>query len=343
MLDIASKTREISGVAPGAIPYDELVEAGEPVIMKGVAKDWPLVRHGLQSAASAMKYLKSFDAGRPVTGYIGPPDIGGRFFYNEDVTGPNYEAAVVRFDEFLDQIREQRAEPAAPYYYIGSTDVDLYLPGLREENDLVLNNGMFERNHLLVSIWIGNRTVAAAHYDMSNNISCCMVGKRRFTLFPPDQVHNLYPGPLEPTPGGQVVSMVDFRAPDFDRYPRFREALASAQVAELDPGDILFFPALWWHQVEALDSFNTMINYWWNDVPRFIDNPMDTLLHGLLSIRDRPLAEKKAWQELFNYYVFGPPETPAHHLPEGARGDLAPMDDLNARRLRAKLLQRFNR
>jgi hypothetical protein len=102
---------------------------------------------------------------------------------------------------------------------------------------------------------------------MSNNIAVCAVGHRRFTLFPPDQVANLYPGPLEPTPGGQVVSMVDFDAPDFDHHPRFRDALAAAQVAELEPGDVLVYPALWWHQVEALDPFNVLVNYWWNAAP----------------------------------------------------------------------------
>lgn len=331
------------GVDPESIPYDELMAAGEPVILKGVAKDWPLVRSGLKSATSAMDYLKSFNAGKPVTGKIGHPDIGGRFFYNEDVTSLNYEASVVEFDAFIERIHRHLADPQSPSFYMGSTDVDNYLPGLREKNDLALNSSMFGHDNLLVSIWIGNRTMTAAHYDMSNNIACCMVGKRRFTLFPPEQVHNLYPGPLEPTPGGQVVSMVDPRDPDFDRYPRFREALAAGQVADLEPGDILLYPALWWHQVEALDDFNVMINYWWNDVPSFIDNPMDTLLHGLLSLRDRPAHEKRAWQELFNYYVFGPSDLAAKHLPQAARGDLGPMDNMRSRRLRATLLRRFNR
>jgi hypothetical protein len=178
---------------------------------------------------------------------------------------------------------------------------------------------------------------------MSNNIACNMVGRRRFTLFPPEQVHNLYPGPLEPTPGGQVVSMVDFNAPDFDRFPRFAEACEAGEVAELEPGDILFYPALWWHHVEALDGFNAMINYWWNTSPAFMDTPQNTLLHALLSLRDRPDAEKRAWRELFDYYIFGPTERAAAHLPEAARGNLAPLDEMKARRLRANLLNRLNR
>jgi hypothetical protein len=128
-------------------------------------------------------------------------------------------------------------------------------PGLRAENDLGLDP-MFGAEPPIVSIWIGNRTTASAHYDMSNNIACLRGGHRRFTLFPPDQVANLYPGPLEPTPGGQVVSMVDFAIRISIAIPRFAEALAAGQVAELEPGDVLFYPALWWHHVEALDPFN---------------------------------------------------------------------------------------
>jgi hypothetical protein len=174
-------------------------------------------------------------------------------------------------------------------------------------------------------------------------MACCLVGKRRFTLFPPEQVANLYPGPLEPTPGGQVVTMTDIDAPDFDRFPGLRDALAAAEVAELEPGDALYYPPMWWHQVNALEPFNGMVNYWWNTVPDFMDSPQNTLLHALLSLRDRPEQEKRAWHAMFDYYVFGPSGRAAAHLPEAAQGNLAPMDEMKARRLRALLLRRMNR
>ena len=170
-----------------------------------------------------------------------------------------------------------------------------------------------------------------------------MVGRRRFTLFPPAQVENLYPGPLEPTPGGQVVSMFDMNSPDFERFPRAAMALEEGEVAELDAGDVLVYPAMWWHQVEALDDFNVMINYWWNPVPAFVDDPMNTLLHALLSLRDRPDNEKMAWRSFFDFYVFGEPDRPREHLPEHTHGALAPMNEVSARRLRAKLIKKFNR
>ncbi|MCW3848262.1 cupin-like domain-containing protein [Sphingomonas sp. LB-2] len=343
MAAIAARTREVFGVDPAAIPYAELLGRQEPVILKGVARDWPLVKAGLESPRAAMAYLKRFDSGRPVTGYAGAPEICGRFFYNDDATAMNFEAGRLPLAEFLASVEAHLGEAGAPSFYLGSTDLDLFLPGLRAENDLALNDPMFAANPVIVSLWAGNRTTASAHYDMSNNMAVCVAGHRRFTLFPPDQVANLYPGPLEPTPGGQVVSMVDFRDPDRARYPRFAEAEAAGQVAELEPGDLLFYPALWWHHVEALDDFNLLINYWWNTSPAFIDTPQNTLLHALLSLRDRPEPEKAAWKALFDYYIFGPADLPAAHLPEAARGNLGPLDEIKARRLRAMLLNKLNR
>ena len=343
MAEIARKVRVIEGVDPGRIPFAELLEAQQPAVLKGVAGDWEMVRRGAQSAAAAIDYLASFDGGRPVVGYTGAPEIGGRFFYNDDMTGLNFEAKRVPLTEFLRRIEVHLNDCDPPSFYIGSTDVDLFLPGFAEQNRLTLSDPMFDGNRPIVSIWIGNRTTATAHFDFSNNVACSLVGRRRFTLFPPDQIRNLYPGPFAPTPGGQVVSTVDFRDPDFDRFPRFREALAHAEVAELEPGDVLFYPAMWWHHVEALEAFNVMVNLWWNVSPAFVDTPMTTLLHAILRLRDRPEQEKQAWRELFDYYIFGPPDAPREHLPEHARGVLAPIDEIGARRLRAELLQRLNR
>lgn len=342
MVEIAKRTPVIEGVAPDRIPFDALIEEQQPAILKGLARDWPLVRRGREGADETIGYLKSFYRGKPVVGFSGEPGIAGRFFYNDAVDGLNFAAARVPLDELLDRIRAHLGDPHPPCFYVGSTDVDDYLPGLRGENDLVLDETIRAADPM-IGIWIGNRTIASTHYDMSNNIACCMVGRRRFTLFPPDQIGDLYPGPLEPTPGGQVVSMVDLRAPDLDRYPRFAEAAAAAEVAELEPGDVLFYPALWWHNVEALDAFNVMINYWWNPSPAFMDTPMNTLLHGILSLRDRPDSEKRAWRAMFDYYLFGPAERAAAHLPEAARGNLAPLDAMSARRLRATLLNKLNR
>lgn len=335
--------RMVESVHRDAIDPAALVAADKPVIVRGFVNDWPLVEAGRRGVGEAISYLKHFYSGRPVVGYTGLPENGGRYFYEPGATGLNYNSERVALDVYLDRIAERLGDPASPSFYVGSTDLDQFLPGISAENSLKLEDVAFGCRPPTVSIWLGNRTTAPTHYDQSNNIACCAIGRRRFTLFPPEQVANLYPGPLEPTPGGQVVSMVDLRAPDFDLYPRFADALESAQVAELEPGDILFYPALWWHQVEALDPFNAMVNYWWDVSPAFMDTPQTTLLHAILSLRDRPDSEKAAWRNLFDYYVFGPSDQAAAHLPEPAQGALGRLDDTKARRLRAAILHKINR
>jgi len=216
--------------------------------------------------------------------------------------------------------------------------VDTIFPTFRAENDIDLG-----ARDALMSIWIGNQTRIAAHYDMPDNIACVAVGRRRFTLFPPDQLNNLYVGPLDFTPAGQPISLVDFARPDYDRFPRFAEAVKHAQVAELGPGDAIFIPSMWWHHIEALEPLNVLCNYWWRQSPDYMDTPTHTLMQALLSIRDLPPVQRKVWQELFRHYVFEADEQTSAHIPPAARRALAPLDENAARTLRAQLLKMMNR
>lgn len=340
---ITRRTRVIEGTDARTLPVADLIAEGRPAILRGIARDVPLVAAGLESAGAAIAWLKQFDGGRPVTAYVGDPVAGGRFGYTDDCTALDFARERGSLSGYLDQLLAGLDDPDAPTIYLGSTDIDLYLPGLRAQAALPFGDPQLVEHPPLVSIWIGNRTTASAHFDMSNNIAVTLVGRRRFTLFPPDQVANLYPGPFDLTPAGQVVSMVDFDAPDLARHPRFAEAVAAAEVAEMEPGDALIYPALWWHQVEALDPFNAMINYWWNVADPFIDTPMTTLLHGLLSLRGRPAHERAGWRALFDHYLFADPDQAIAHLPAAAHGSLAPLDAAAARRLRAQILQKVNR
>ena len=216
--------------------------------------------------------------------------------------------------------------------------MDTFLPGFRGHNDLALGD-----EDALASIWIGNRTRIAAHQDVPDNIACVVAGRRRVTLFPPDQLRNLYIGPLDFTPAGQAISLVDFAAPDLERFPRFAEAMRHAQVAELGPGDAVFIPSMWWHHMEGLDAFNALVNYWWRDAPGWMDTPMNVLMYALMTLRDLPAHERETWREVFRHYVFEADADTAGHIPDTARRVLSPLDEDRARELRARLLKRINR
>ena len=332
--------RTLENLSADALPLDALMAEGQPVVLKGIARAWGLVQAGLRSTREAMDYLRSFDAGVPVQYSFGGPDIAGRPFYNEDFTRLNVEVRRGLLAQVLDEIGRHLEDARPPTYYVASLLVDRALPGFRQDNDLGLAGYGIDAPP---GIWIGNRVVASCHFDAPDNLACCAVGRRQFTLFPPEQIENLYPGPFEPTPGGQVVSVVDFDHPDPERHPRFGQALAAAQTALLEPGDAIFIPSMWWHHVRSLGPFNVLVNYWWRRSPAFLSSPLPALHHALWTLRDLPEREKQAWAKVFAYYVFGPAGQAGEHLPAQARDMLGPIDETQARRIRAMLIGRLNR
>ena len=329
--DIGQTIAEVTGVTAADLD-DGLLASDRPLVLRGLAADWPAVRHALESADSIIDYLLGFDSNNVVTALYAPPEAGGRIFYNEDMTGFNFEYRRMALKDAVRQVRSHVDLPSPPSLYIGSTNIDHWLPGFRERNDLPVR-------HLepLASIWIGNQSRVSAHYDFPSNIACVVAGQRRVILFPPEQLSNLYVGPLDFTPAGQPISLVDFHAPDYARFPRFREAVATAQMSVLEPGDAIIVPSMWWHHMEALDAFNVLVNYWWRSSPSYMGPPLSVLQHAILGLRDLPEAQRKQWQALFDYYVFDPAPENFEHIPQAARGVLNPIDEATARQIRKML------
>ena len=323
---------------PNGVVPDDVLDAAEPVVLRGLIRDWPAVRECSASIPAAAGYLSKFWTNRPVTAYVGKASINGRFSYNEDFTGFNFDRGKAPLKQILDKLAESEREDRLATIYVGSTPVDGWLPGFRTDNDVAL-----PVPDPLVSFWLGSQTRISAHFDFPDNLACVVAGARRFTLLPPDQIGNLYVGPLDPTPSGQAISLVDFNDPDLTRYPRFRDALSEARSAVLHPGDAIRIPSMWWHHIESLRRFNLLVNYWWCTTPAAMGSPTDALMHAILSLRDLPERQREAWRGLFNHYVFDADEEVYRHIPERGRGCLSTLDDAAAKRLRALLLNRLNR
>lgn len=310
-------------------------DAEQPLVFKGLCANWPLVKAGLESSDSAMKYLAQFYQGMPVTAYYLAPEHQGRVFYNDTLDGFNYQAGKLDLRQIFTQLSQ--AQDAS--IYMGSTDIHQCLPGLGDDNSFNL-----APLSPLTNIWLGNQTRIAAHFDFPHNLACNVVGRRTFTLFPPEQVSNLYIGPMEFAPGGQDISLVDMDNPDFERFPKFAKAMEAAQVAALEPGDVLFIPSMWWHHVRAMDDFNVLITHWWRDTPGYLGRPNNALLHAMLSLRSLPKAQRQAWKALFDHYIFDHEDGDLEHIPSAAQGMLTtPLDEINARKLRADLTNKLKR
>lgn len=343
MADAATSRRKTSATeelqAANASELDQhLRSAAEPFIVRGIARDWPLVRAGIdEGGAGARAYLLRHARDRRFEVNIGQPGQGGRLFYDEQMA-MNFRMGQASLADIFAGIDANLDKPDAPVIYLSSLAIDDYFEQLQESNRLDLS-GRSSRD----GIWIGTRTEIAAHNDIPDNLVVCAVGRRRFTLFPPEVFAELYLGPLENTPAGRAVSMVDFSSPDLARYPRFSRALERAQIAELAPGDALFIPSMWYHHVEALDSFNVLVNYWWRETPHFLGDPEHALFHAILAVRDLPESKRARWKALFEHYVFSGGADAAAHLPEGGRGILDPLNAESAGRLRAYLLRSLSR
>lgn len=323
---------------PLALP-DALLTAERPWVVRGGFAHWPVVQAARSSDEALARYLMGLYNGVHVGLFQLPPQAGGRVFYADDsLRGFNFSRHSATLDQVLAGLLGLAGASEAPGLYVGSTTVEAVLPGFMAANGM----GLGARDALL-SLWLGNRTRIAAHYDLPDNLAVVAAGRRRFTVFPPEQLHNLYLGPLDPTPAGQPISLVDFAAPDLARFPRFAQAWEAGAQVELAPGDALFIPSMWFHHVESLSPLNLLINAWWRQTPEHVDSPLSTLRLALMTLRDLPEKERRVWQHHFQHFVWGADADTWAHIPEPARGLLGPIDETLSRQARAQLLSQLKR
>jgi len=316
----------------------EVLGGAEPVVLRGLVSDWPAVAAGRTSAGALLEYLRSFDSGRLVDAIMTPPEVAGRIFYREGLEGFNFVRNRLPLSAIAEQALRYAGHAHAPAVAVQSAPIRDCLPGLAEANPLPVADASAQPR-----IWLGNAVTTPTHLDEWFNIGCVVSGRRRFTLFPPEQICNLYVGPLDYAPTGAPMSLVQLHAPDLARFPRFRAALAAARSAELAPGDALFIPPLWWHNVESLDSLNVLVNYWWHASGAALgsDSGYDSLRHAILNIRQLPAPARAAWRALFEHFVFGEPQDVIGHIPPHRQGLLGKLTPAEIERLREQLAQRL--
>jgi hypothetical protein len=334
-------------VADGAWPIQErdasdicdaealraMASSCRPTIIRGHCSNWPIVRAATQGVDAAMAYLAQFDGGLTAEYFSAPAALQGRYHYGEGLGGFNFsrEAMNVR-DAMLRIAANSLSETETGY--MGSLSIDAHFPGFMAENfSPVLGADVQPR------LWVGNRSTVACHYDSYDNLACVVAGRRRFTLYPPEAISDLYVGPIDHTLSGQPVSMVAGDIQSADAFPRFARAKAHAIILELGAGDALYLPKLWWHQVEALEPVNILVNYWWDGFSAGRDSPYTALLLAMIAVAERPAPERAAWRAYFDHYVFRPDGHPLAHLPEEKHGVLGPLAQGNYGRIRTLVMR----
>jgi hypothetical protein len=312
----------------------EVVAGCQPVVLRGLINEWPVVRAARDSPRALMSYLSTFDAGVRVEVFFGDPAIAGKYYYGDGLKGFNFERRVMGFGAALQAIIDAVGSPGVKSVYAGSLPCKECLPGFAPDNAMPLL-----APETPPRIWLGTASNVSSHYDTFDNLACVIAGRRRFTLYAPELIGKLYVGPIDRTMAGPPVSLAASAAPDDPRFPRFQEIRDQAWKCELEAGDALYLPKLWWHQVESIGAFNGLVNYWWDGLAAGPDSPYTSLLLAMITIAERPPAERQAWKAFFDHYVFRSDGHPLAHLPAEERGVLGPLKPDNYANIRARVMQ----
>lgn len=94
------------------------------------------------------------------------------------------------------------------------------------------------------------------HYDTCDNVLIQIKGKKRVVFYPPEEALNLY---LD----GDKSEIVDIDEPDFEKFPKFENVKKWECV--LEEGDVIFIPALWFHNITALE-YSISVNVFWKNL-----------------------------------------------------------------------------
>ena len=317
--------------------HEQIAAQNEPAVVRGLVAHWSAVTTTKSSAADACEYLKRLDIGHAVYTIAAPPEAGGRFFYNDDLQSVNFNRGQIPLAQVLQKLLDNVDNPQPHAIAVQALGIRESLPDFEGENSMPLME-----SSVAPTMWIGSKGRVSPHYDVHKNLACVMAGRREFTLFPPEQIENLYLGPVLNAPGGVPISLVDIQNPDLERFPRYATALEHAQRATLEPGDAVFIPSLWWHAVASLESFNVLVNYWWGGDTGAGISANDALLHGMLSIAGLDDAQRQAWKTYFDHYVFGDAKVRTEHLPDTLRDISTSPTDEQVQSIKAFLEQQLS-
>lgn len=230
---------------------DQFYAPGRPVVLCGEFDDWPALSRWTPD------YLKSV---------IGAAEIE---FQGCRSRNPDFERAKeshrqsMPFDRFVDMISEKHAANDAYVTAYNAANNRSALSSLDDDlgsiDKILSPDGAYPQG----MVWIGPKdTFTPLHHDLTNNLILQIVGRKRIILAAPGETPKLYND-------HHVFSRIrDLESPEFSLENFPRSAGLATHTIELAPGEALFVPVGWWHQVRSLD-FSISITHtnfrWPND------------------------------------------------------------------------------
>jgi lysine-specific demethylase 8 len=202
---------------------------GKPVVLTGKTDAWA-ARKGWTLASLRERFGQL-----PVNAVINQPE-GVPYFHPDK--GHRQPMTLATFLDMLE------AGPALPCYV--DQLVLSSLAGLEQELDL---KALYppEDWPTFTALWLGSaNTRSGMHFDGNDNLYTQLIGSKRIFMAHPDEAARLYPF-LEDF----CKSQVEPEAPDLQRYPEFRKVIL--YQVDLQPGEVLFMPRVWWHHLRSLE------------------------------------------------------------------------------------------
>ncbi|TAE58176.1 MAG: cupin-like domain-containing protein [Nostocales cyanobacterium] len=179
-----------------------------------------------------------------------------KVFTFDSETGETLSSTKMKFTEFTNWLTQEKN--SEQYYYLQQQSIKLVFPELLP--DIEIPNYISQKSFMVANIWIGTGgNTTPLHWDAAQNILCQVRGRKRLLLFAPNQTEYLYPHSVDSK--APHLSYVNIDKPDFDKFPKFKQAQSIECV--LEAGEMLFMPPFWWHQVYSLDQLNIAVNFWW--------------------------------------------------------------------------------
>lgn len=185
--------------------------------------------------------------------------VDGRFGADpsRDSSANQDQAIALPFADFIARVYSSNNKNG--FYYLQQGSLLTQFEELR--SDWIVPHCIKEKQLKAINLWIGPENgVSVLHYDRSNNFLIQLAGYKKVVLYDPQQYHRLYPFKWS-SAAHHISRIPDMEQPDLTLYPRFK--LASPVEVLLKPGEALYIPPYWWHQVYSLEP-TISVNIWWH-------------------------------------------------------------------------------
>jgi hypothetical protein len=227
--------------------YNHYVLPGKPAVISGAIDEWRAI------SSWSIDHFKSIAGNTEIRVEISPTNYFPPV-HDGPVNMPGSRIEKMTFGQYIDRITSKRSESENCYF--AQQPLDILFPQLTND---IKSTDYFEKKRLIsTNLWFaGAGNITPLHYDLAHNLFAQVIGSKRFVLFPPDQSRLLYPFPKSSSIAH--FSRVNVDNPDLGRFPQFQHARPLECI--LEPGDILFIPIFWWHQVYSL-NISVSISFW---------------------------------------------------------------------------------